>query len=81
MDAGGTTDAATSSTTLRLVEEDAIEGANVGRGTDGRVCRGWPRIGRDPLCRIKDDGAGRRGIFFASVGFVGKVVGQIKSSI
>lgn len=77
MDAGGTTEAATSGNTLRLVVDDAIEGANVGRGTDGRVCFGWPRVGRDPLCRINDEGAGRRGIFGVSVGFVGKdVIGR-----
>lgn len=77
IDAGGTTEAATSGNTLRLVVDDAIEGANVGRGTDGRVCFGWPRVGRDPLCRIKDEGAGRRGILVVSVGFVRKdVVGR-----
>ena len=53
----------TSGKTFLLVEDETIGCANVGRGTEGRVCFGCPRIGNAPLCKSRDVGAGLRGIF------------------
>ena len=33
-----------------------------GRGSEGRVCLGWPRGGRGPLCRRRGVGGERRGM-------------------
>ena len=46
----------------RPTARDKSVGTCTGRGTDGRVCLTYPRLGRGPWWRLRDDGGGRRGM-------------------